>query len=38
MMNRRCLAMLGVLALILTLVGCDSEQARPVKNRLYRCR
>lgn len=31
MMNRRCLATLGVFALILTLVGCDSEPARPVK-------
>ena len=30
-MNRRCLAILGAFALILTLTGCDSEQARPVR-------
>ena len=30
-MKRPCLAMLGVLALIVTLMGCDSEQAQPVK-------
>ncbi len=30
-MKHPCLAMLGVLALIVTLVGCDSEQAQPVK-------
>ena len=30
-MKRPCLAMVGVLALIVTLMGCDSEQAQPVK-------
>ena len=33
MMNRRCLAMLGVFALILALTGCDSERARPVETQ-----
>ena len=33
MMNRQCLAMLGVFALILALMGCDSEQARPVETQ-----
>ena len=30
-MKRPCLAMVGVLVLIVTLMGCDSEQAQPVK-------
>ena len=29
-MKRPCLAMVGVLVLIVTLMGCDSEQAQPV--------
>ena len=33
MMNRRCLAMLGVFALILALMGCDAEQGRPVETQ-----
>ena len=33
MMNHRCLAMLGGFALILTLMGCDSEQARQVETQ-----
>ena len=29
-MKRPCLAMVGVLALIVTLMGCDSEPTQPV--------
>ena len=30
-MNRPCLALLGVLALMVTPAGCESEQAQTVK-------
>ena len=33
MLNRRCLALLSVLALIVTLMGCDSEQARTARTQ-----